>query len=66
MNTKKLIGIALLVAGGVLLFFGYNASQATADQLVEAVTGRYSDETMMYLAGGGMAALIGLVLLFKK
>ena len=66
MSTNKILGIVLLVAGGVLVFFGLNATEAPADELTEAFTGRYSDQTMWYLIGGGVAAVLGLVLLLKK
>lgn len=66
MKTGKLIGIALLILGGVLLYFGINATEAPMEELGEAVTGKYSDETMMYLVGGGVAAVIGLVMVLKK
>lgn len=64
--NKKLIGIALLVIGGILLFVGYNATEAPSEELAEAFTGRYTDETMMYLIGGAVAAVIGLVMLLRK
>lgn len=66
MKTGKLIGIALLILGGVLLYFGVNATEAPMEEIGEAVTGKYSDETMMYLVGGGIAAVIGLVMVLKK
>ena len=66
MSQKKLIGIALLVVGVILLFFGFNATESVGEELTEAVTGRFSDETMMYLIGGAVAAVIGLVMLLKK
>ncbi len=66
MSTNKILGIVLLVAGGVLVFFGLNATEAPAEELTEAFTGRYSDQTMWYLIGGGVAAVLGLVLLLKK
>ena len=66
MSTNKILGIVLLVAGGVLVFFGLNATEAAAEELTEAFTGRYSDQTMWYLIGGGVAAVLGLVLLLKK
>jgi hypothetical protein len=52
-----------LVAGLILLGFGLNASDAPMEQLSETFTGRYSDNTMWYLVGGGAAAFGGLVLL---
>lgn len=65
-SGKRLIGIALLVIGAILLVVGYNASQAPVEELTESFTGRFSDETMIYLIGGAVAAVIGLVMLLKK
>lgn len=66
MNNSKLIGVVLLVLGGILLYFGFNATDSAAEEIGEAITGRYSDETMMYLIGGGVAAVAGLFMLVKK
>lgn len=66
MNTGKLIGIGLLVLGAILLYFGINATNAPAEELGEAFTGKYSNETMMYLIGGGVAAVAGLFMVFRK
>ena len=66
MNTSKLIGIGLLVLGAVLLYFGFNATQSVGEELSEAFTGKYSEETMLYLIGGGIAAVAGLFMLLKK
>lgn len=66
MNQKMIIGIALLVLGAVLLYFGLNAANAPAEEFAEALTGQYSDRTMMYLAGGAISAVIGVVMLVKK
>ena len=66
MGKTKLIGIILLAIGAVLLYFGFNAANAPVEELSEAFTGRYSDETMMYLVGGGVAAVAGLIMLIKK
>lgn len=66
MRSGKIAGIALLVLGGILLFFGFNAADAPAERIAEAVSGRYSDTTMAYFIGGGVAAVVGLVLLLKK
>lgn len=66
MSSSKLIGIVLLVLGAILLYFGVNATGSPAEELGEAFTGKYSTETMMYLIGGGVAAVAGLFMLFKK
>lgn len=66
MSSSKLIGIVLLVLGAILLYFGVNATSSPVEELGEAFTGKYSNETMMYLIGGGVAAVAGLFMLFKK
>lgn len=66
MSTNKIIGIVLLVLGGVLVFFGLNATESIGEEVLEGVTGRYSDQTMYYLIGGAVSAVLGLVLLLKK
>lgn len=66
MNTAKLIGIGLLVLGAILLYFGFNATNSPMEELGEAVTGKYSDDTMMYLIAGGVAAAAGLFMVLKK
>ncbi|MCX7545056.1 DUF3185 family protein [Marinicella gelatinilytica] len=66
MSTNKIIGLVLLVLGAVLVFFGLNATEAPLEEVSEAVTGRYSDQTMYYLIGGAVSAVVGIVLLLKK
>lgn len=63
--SKKLIGLVLLVVGGVLLYFGITATESPVEALSQTLTGRYSDETMIYLISGGALAIIGLVLSVK-
>ncbi|MFP4251210.1 MAG: DUF3185 family protein [Guyparkeria sp.] len=63
MKTQQIIGLALLVLGLILLFFGYQASQGLDDQVAEAVTGEFTDETMLYWIAGGVSTVVGLVLL---
>ena len=63
MANKKIIGIVLLVVGAVLLYFGFQASDAPLEQARETITGDYSDQTMLYLLGGAAAAVAGLALL---
>lgn len=66
MNQTKIIGIVLLVAGLVCLFLGLNASDSVADKVSETFTGQYTDQTMLYLIGGGISALAGALMLFRK
>nr|WP_296748759.1 DUF3185 family protein [Thioalkalivibrio sp.] len=62
MSPVRILGIALLVAGIVALYFGWQASEGFVDQAHEALTGRFTDETMWYFIGGGVAVVVGLLL----
>jgi hypothetical protein len=66
MGTHKVIGVVLLVVGAVLLYFGYQSSQALGSQITESFTGRFTDEAMWYLIGGAAAAAAGVFLTFVK
>lgn len=67
MSTAKLAGLVLIVVGGILLYFGYNASETALESVTETVTGRFSDETTLYLIGGAACAVAGVgLLLFGK
>lgn len=66
MNITKILGIALLVVGAVLIFFGFNQTESPMGEMSEALTGSYSDETMQYLIGGAVAIVVGLFLALKR
>jgi hypothetical protein len=63
MGNKKVIGIVLLVVGAVLLYFGFQATDAPLEEARETLTGNYSDQTMLYLIAGAAAAVGGIALL---
>ena len=64
--NKKMLAMVLLAIGVVLLLVGFNASNAPVEEVSEALTGRFSDETMFYLIGGGISALLGVIMLVRK
>jgi len=66
MNQNKMLGIVLLAIGAIALYFGFNATNAPMEEMTEAFTGKYSDQTMLYLIGGAVAGVAGLVMLFRK
>ncbi len=67
MSTRNLAALVLIVVGGILLYFGYNASGSALESVTETVTGRYSDQTTLYLIGGAACAVLGVgLLLFGK
>jgi LPXTG-motif cell wall-anchored protein len=66
MSASQIAGIGILIVGAILLVVGFNASQAPLDQISNALTGRFTDQTMWYiiagivaLVGGGLLALFG-------
>ena len=67
MSTTKLAALVLIVVGGILLYFGFNASGSPLESVTETLTGRYSDQTTLYLMGGAVCAVVGAgLLLFGK
>jgi hypothetical protein len=62
MSPARILGIVLLVAGFVALFFGWQSTGSLVDQTHEALTGRYTDQTTWYFIGGGAAVVAGLLL----
>ena len=63
---KRVIGIALLVAGIGLLIWGFNMSGAFDSRVSRAFTGSPTDKAMWTLIGGGVLAAVGAVMLFLK
>ena len=63
MATRKILGLVLLVVGAMLAYFGAQATDAPLEQAREALTGDYSDQTMLYLVCGAAALIGGLALL---
>ncbi|MEX0942812.1 MAG: DUF3185 family protein [Pseudomonadales bacterium] len=66
MKNNQIIGIVLLVGGVILLYFGYQASQSVAEQMVESFTGRFTDSTTWYFIFGAIATVAGLFLIASK
>ena len=66
MSQSRTIGIVLLVIGAIALYFGFNAADAPTEEISEALTGRYSDRTMLYLIFGAVSAVAGVAMLFRK
>ncbi len=66
MKDYKLIGIVLLVAGVIMLYFGWQGSESLGDQLTETMTGRFTDSTMFLIIGGAVAIAAGVYLGFAR
>lgn len=66
MNSVRVIGIIVAIVGAVLLFFGLSGSHSFVDQASQTLTGRYTQQTMVYiivgivaLVGGALTVLVG-------
>ncbi len=63
---QKAIGAALLVAGVLLLFFGYSEYQSLQSEVKEFFTGSPTDRALLMLIGGAISSVIGLVLVVRR
>ncbi len=61
-----MISAALLIAGLILLYFGYQEYQSVSSEIEEFVTGSPDSSALWMMIGGGAAAAAGLVGLFLK
>lgn len=62
MHMNRIIGIVLLVAGIGLFIVGLNSSGSVADQVSETFVGRYTQTTTLYIVGGLVTGILGLLL----
>jgi LPXTG-motif cell wall-anchored protein len=61
------LGIAILIVGIVLLGFGYHFSEAPLEQVSNALTGRFTANTMWYLIVGiSMIGIGGFMTVFGR
>lgn len=63
MTTQNIIGVIMLLAASVLLYFGFQESQSVGEQVYETFAGRFTESTTWYLVGGAAAALGGVIML---
>ncbi len=58
MNISRILGLILLVIGIVCLGFGWNSSNTFVNEVSAATTGRFTQQTMLYIIGG-IAMVLG-------
>ena len=61
MTTNKLVFLALLVGGVLLLIFGINASNSVGSDVSRFFTGSPTDKAVWMIIGGAVAIVVGLV-----
>lgn len=64
--SNKMLGIALLIIGLGLAWWGYQQSESIGSQLAETVTGSPTDKVMMLYIGGAASFVVGLLMVLKK
>jgi hypothetical protein len=62
---NRAIGLALLVAGIVVLIFGIQASQSFTSNVSQTFTGAPTNRSIWMIVGGLAAAIVGIVLTFR-
>ncbi len=63
---NKLVPLALLIGGIVLIVFGFNATHAFASQVSRFFTGSPTDKAVWMLIGGTVLALVGITTLSRS
>ena len=62
---NKALGIALIVAGVLLVIFGINASDSVGSDVSRALTGTPTDKSIWLLVSGIVSAIDGAFLTFS-
>jgi hypothetical protein len=62
---NKIVYLALLVGGAVLVVMGINATHSFASDVSRFFTGSPTDKALWMLIGGGVARIIGLAGLMR-
>ena len=63
---NKIISLALLVGGIVLIVTGFNATNSFTSDVSRFLTGSPTDKAVWMLIGGVIAALVGLTMLWRS
>jgi len=63
---NKSLGLAMVVAGVILIVSGYNASQSFSSDVSRFFTGAATNKAMWMLVGGAAVAVAGTVLLNRS
>jgi hypothetical protein len=64
-NMNKLVSLALLIGGIVLIIMGFNATHSFTSDVSRFFTGSPTDKAVWMLIGGIVAALVGLTMLWR-
>ena len=65
-SASKILGIALMVVGLGLAYWGYQLSGSVGAQLSQAVTGTFTDKVMNFYLSGAVSFVIGMYIFIKN
>ena len=65
-SAMKIMGIALVVIGLGLAFWGYQLSGSVGSQITQAVTGSDTDKVMTFYISGAVSFVVGIYLFITK
>ena len=63
---NRIVSFVLLIAGALLLYFGYQEYNSIGSEIDQAFGGTGSTEALVMLVAGGIAVLLGGSRLLKK
>ena len=63
---KKIVSLALLVGGIVLIINGFNATHSFTSDVSRFFSGSPTDKAVWMLIAGTVAALVGLAMLWRS
>ncbi|RUO35184.1 DUF3185 family protein [Aliidiomarina sanyensis] len=61
---NKFVSLAILVAGAIVLYFGWQEKQSVASEVSEVFTGQPTDNAMWFLIIGAVLVIVGIGGLF--
>ncbi len=65
-SATMIVGIALIVIGLGLGYWGYQLSGSVGSQITHAITGSATDKVMTFYISGAVCFIVGLYLSIKK
>lgn len=65
-TLAKALGLFLVIGGIGLFYWGYQSTETVGSQIMEKVSGSYSDKEMGLFIGGIASFIVGLFLFFKS
>lgn len=63
---NRVLGIALMVVGLILVFWGLNSSHSAGSEISKVFTGSPTDKAIYLIIGGAVAAIVGAGLAFIR